>query len=347
MLKLLLLTLTLNSYAYIINRSNFTREVVENKNTITTPHTKLYERWHREINPFISSPYLTMYDKTTDNDNQIIYAQNYHTEDYGLRIIPSARKDLPQHLIVSGDSNVFGVGCADNETLPYFLSREFPEYSVVNFGLGGTAANSQLRFLDIFTLKEMFPVSYKKGIFIYDFHDFHIQRMIGSKSFLEWGDMTPKYALNSNDIPVYSGPWSESWQKKFYSFLNIFPQSDRLFPDLPRIGDRHIDLSARIILALKNKYLEQTSKDNKFIVFINPEGRRIRYPGIISNWPKDDTFSVNKEMAKKLRELKIDVVDFEDEEVLDLPKYRFDGHFMGEAQRNYAKMVAVKIRARN
>ena len=120
-LKFLLLSFTVSANTVITKTPDFTRVQTHLAASKSTKHNKLYGKWRREINPFIPNPYATILDKNTDNYNEIIYEQTYHTEDYGLRVVPGVKKNLPQHLIVSGDSNAFGVGCADNQTTLLFI----------------------------------------------------------------------------------------------------------------------------------------------------------------------------------------------------------------------------------
>lgn len=302
-------------------------------------YVKIYEKWRGEINPFIPTPYSVVTDKVTiTSDNRVIFDAVYNTEDLGLRVIPGNRKNLLKHLIVVGDSNTFGVGCADNETLPYYLSLKFPNATTYNFAQAGTGPHSTLRFLEIFKVSDF--ASQKEGAMVMDFHLFFLQRIIGSKSFLAFGESTPQYTLDNNDIPVYRGPFSESIQAKFYKGLDKIPYSHEFFPDLPRIGSRHIDLTSRVILAIKNKYLQQTSKTNKFFVFINPERKATAN---LTSMILEDTETV-KAVAKKLKELGVDVITFEEKEVLDLPHFDVEGHMMPVAHKNYAQMIYDKLK---
>ncbi|MBC7712795.1 MAG: SGNH/GDSL hydrolase family protein [Rhizobacter sp.] len=292
-----------------------------------------YEKWHKEINPFITKPYMNLSDFTYSNkDGSTVFDVYYHTGELGLRVVPGVKPDLPKHLIVAGDSNTFGVGCNDDQTLPYYLSKKFPDRTVYNFGLGGAGTNSTLRFLEVFKVKNIAPLNYKDGALILDFHSFYIQRIIGSKSFLAWSPASPQYKLNDDDIPEYMGPFTDSWQLKFYHFLDLFPYSEKLFPDLPQISEEHIELTARIIYEVKKKYLAQTSPENKFIVFFNPEKK------------SELEEKVDKKIYEKLKKLNIDVEMFDEKEILPLRHFELEGHYMPEGHKNYAEMIYKKIK---
>lgn len=339
-MKWLLIFISFSLNAATVIMPEYTRDTVTLSPSKSGLKLKLYRQSQQEINPFVSYPYVKILDKCVDVKKQNIYDKTYSTEEFGLRRTPEAKQDLSTHLIIAGDSSIFGVGCEDNETLSYFLAKKFPEHSVYNFGLAGTGPHSHLRFLEIFTISDLAPKNYKKGVFILDFHHYLMQRLIGAKSFIPWGKMTPRYLINDQNKLEYLGPFSESFIAKFYSFLDKLPFSKILFPDLPQIGDRHLELAARIILEIKKKYLAQTAYDNKFFVLMNPEGKDERIDG-----PRDDerTIMLNA-LAQKLTAHNIDVLTFKENEIMDLPHYRSEGHFTPKAQKNYAEMIFKKIK---
>lgn len=318
----------------------FTRETISLTPEKAGLKIELYHQWQKEINPFVSYPYVKIIDKCVDTKNKLIYDKTYSTGEFGLRQTPKAKNDLPSHFIIAGDSSIFGVGCEDNQTISYFLSKKFPKHSVYNFGLAGTGPHSHLRFLEIFNIRDLAPNNYQKGVFVLDFYHYLMQRIVGAKSFVTWGKTTPKYTINSQNQLEYLGPFSESFLAKFYTLMAKLPFTEILFPDLPRIGDRHLELAARIILEIKKKYLAQTSYDNKFFVIMNPEGKDERTDG-----PRDDAGTkILNALAVKLASHNVDVIFFKENEILNLPHYRSEGHFTPEAQKNYAEMIYKKIK---
>lgn len=328
------------SDSIVKDTGRFNRKIELTPSSQISPNNELYLKWRSEINPFAKYAFSSIKDHAYQYNGEQIYKATYTTEDLGLRVVPEVKKNLPKHLIISGDSNTFGVGCNDNETLPYYLSKKFTNHTLINFGLGGAGPNSTLRFMELFEVQKYAPENFQHGAFILDFHYFVIQRIVGTKSFVNWADTTPQYTLNSEGIPVYRGPFSKSWITLFYKILNLIPYNETLFPDLPRIGDAHFELTAKIILEIKKKYLAQTSPDNKFIVVFNPE---FKYSAPeISN--KSITTITAKQLIKKLKKYNIEFVRFKPEEVLDLTHFEIDGHFTPEGHKAYAEMLYEKLK---
>jgi lysophospholipase L1-like esterase len=83
---------------------------------------------------------LGMYDEElgwSNFPNKVTVKKNitYTTNSYGLR---SKEVDSgKEKILIVGDSVVYGLGIQDNETATYYLDQEFPEYQVLNLGVGG------------------------------------------------------------------------------------------------------------------------------------------------------------------------------------------------------------------
>jgi hypothetical protein len=294
-----------------------------------TEATDHYKKYSSAANPFIPYPAVVINDQLLSNENKTIYNVRYHTEKFGLRRTPNSNTHSHQHLIISGDSNIFGIGVADDKTLPNRLAQSIPNYAVYNLGLTATGPSSALYFLQQFGLKDIIPSDQRTGIFIYDFHHYLIERVIGSKEFLRWGIFQARYGLKNNKVE-YLGPFNHHWLSLFYKFLNYLPFNQKLFPNLPRISREHLYLTAKLFAEMKNEYLKQTNAQNRFIITINP-----KY--INPNNSKDvDTF------VQFLKREKIEVIQFKTEEILDLPAFD-DGHLNEAGLQNYSQMMARKL----
>lgn len=292
------------------------------------PETNFYRTYYGQGNPFIPYPFCIMKD-TVKQDGKTIYSETYHTGVYGLRQTPNKNPEAPNHLIMSGDSNMFGIGVADDQTLPARIGLKSSTHTAYNLGLAGTGPNSALYFLQYFDLSKLIG-NKKKGIFLYDFHYYLFERVIGSKAYMAWSVNPPRYALENGEV-VYKGPFSKYWITKFYQFLNSLPYNTTLFPNLPRIGKDHIEFSAKVLAQMKKEYLRQTDKDNRFIISINP---------------KYDNFESQKNVRyfmECLKKEKIEFISFEPSEILDLPQIVGEGHFDHTAHENYSKMLLKKL----
>jgi len=285
------------------------------------------------FNPFVQHDNTVITDEMT-GEGKLIYSTVYHTGLYGFRKTVT-NENAQTHLLLAGDSNMFGVGVKDDETLASRLSQSLPSKKIVNLGLGGTGPNSFLFFLQNYSLK---PVLGKatKGILIFDFHHHLIDRVIGSKLFLSWFKNSPRYILKNENV-IYAGPFEDFWPAKFYIFLNKLPLNNLLFPNLPRINQSHIHLTAKVIAQIKTEYLRQTKSNNRFIVTFNPAY------GADSPRQRQNL----QDLQKALAEEKIEFVVFSTQEMKPLPIIEGEYHQSAIAHQNYAKMLIEKLKLTN
>lgn len=221
------------------------------------------------VNPQSEFPNMHMTHLALDLQGKREFLKSYHTNQFGFRV-NQINKKAKKHLILAGDSHIFGQGCNDNETLAAQLSKKFPDYQLINLGISGSAGNSLLFSIDHFKINSMFDKRLEEGLLIYDFSDYLIERMIGSKEFIKWGWMQPSYGIDSTGKLVYLGPYHSLWATKFYKLINAIDPYGYFIKNLPRIGQNHLELVADIFLELKKKYLFQTKSTNKFYIQLNP-----------------------------------------------------------------------------
>lgn len=298
-------------------------KLIENDSDI-----KFYRTYFWQANPFIPYPYSILKDTVTHN-GKTIYSRIYRTGFYGLRITPNINSSAPSHLIMSGDSNMFGIGVSDEETLPARMGIKLKNHIVHNLGLAGTGPNSVLYLLQNFDLSKVIGKK-TKGVFIYDFHYYLFERVIGSKAFMAWSVTPPRYAFENGAI-VYKGRFSDYWVTSFYQLLNKLPYNTILFPNLPRISKEHIQLTAKVFAQMKIEYLKQTDPKNRFVISLNP---KYDSPEIKQNF---DYF------MECLKKEKIDYITFTSSEILDLPQITGEGHFNSVAHENYSQMLLKKL----
>lgn len=332
MLKLILIFLVgffaqakLITFKNIIKNNNSTRIITTN-----FPEAKMDARFN-QVNPFVMNSFSEISDVFT-RDNKIVYSQTYHTGEYGIRVTAPASREVRGHLILAGDSNMFGIGVRDDETTPSQLAKKVSALNTYNFGMAGVGPNSTLFFLQNFSLEKVIGKN-KKGFFIYDFHHHLIDRVIGSKFYLSWSKSSPRYEIESGQL-VYKGTLESKWISKFYNFLNSLPYNEKLFPNLPRITHDHIELTAKVLAEMKKEYLRQTDANNVFIVAFNPAF-------------DDDKFQEQRnDLQISLRKEGVETITFSKSELLSLPKIRGEIHMNAEAHAHYAEMLYNKLSSR-
>jgi len=84
------------------------------------------------------------------NPDKMVYDITYNIDNNQRRITPTDSKlsKYKGKINVFGGSWVFGEGLNDNETLPYYLQKIFPDYKVTNFGFHGWGPHNALYLLE-------------------------------------------------------------------------------------------------------------------------------------------------------------------------------------------------------
>jgi hypothetical protein len=315
---------------YIVENINNKKRIleIEHSSKEQEPDAIYYSSERTKANPFVSYPFVTIKEAISENE-KLIYSTVYHTGTLGLRITPGLKSESLNHLVLSGDSNIFGFGVADQETLSAKLNSTIHSHNVYNFGLAGTGPNNTLYFLEHFDLKKIL-INQTKGVFIYDFHHYLIERIIGSKSYMSWCIDSPRYELENGSL-IYKGSTRKYWLTWFYKFLNIIPYNQKLIPNLPRINQSHIELTAKVFAKIKMEYLRQTDIKNRFIVLFNPS--------FISTTNINDLEYLKESLKKE----GIETIHFKKNEVLPMPRIKSDGHLSAIAHENYSQMIIKKL----
>lgn len=201
--------------------------------------------------------------------NQLVFDQYYETAKYGLRNVPESlfSKKPNSHVIVAGDSNTFGIGVDIKNTLPVLLSKNFPDSHPYNFGIRGGGPHNTLGLMEFFPWDKM--IKEKKGIFIYSYYDYLIERVIGFKSYIEWSKgYSPYYKLNDEGIATYQGSFNERFLTKIFVFINSIKWLRELLPILPRPNYSHSVLLGKVFLKMYNEY-KKKFPEGQFYVAIN------------------------------------------------------------------------------
>jgi hypothetical protein len=311
------------------NVSNNIKEFINSKSPKSSDDLK-YHSLRNEANPFVSySNQIIKDSRIKIKDKKMIYSATYHTGVYGIRLTANSETLRSKHIILAGDSNMFGIGVEDDQTLPSRLALKSNTHNIYNLGFAGSGPHNTLYFLENFDLKKIIKEQ-SLGMFIFDFHFYLTERVIGSKAYFDWATDSPRYELQLDKL-VYLGSYRKNWRFWFYKILNKIPFNKILIPNLPRINHSHLELTAKVLAEIKYNYLKQTNKNNKFYVFMNPSFKEDRNT-------EDEIFLINC-----LKKEGIEVVSFNKQETLNLPPIIGEVHLGPLAHENYSQMIAKKI----
>lgn len=285
--------------------------------------------WVRQIHgiPFNTKILDQLYTK----NKGLIYKTIYTSGSWGFRVTPENNLSANYHLIVAGDSNIFGVGIKDSETVSQQLANRFKDYYVYNWGFPARGPSSLLYMLENYSLEAVVPGHKIQGVFVYTFYFYLIERIIGSKMYINWGARTPNYEIDNSGNVYYSGTFEDLFITKVYQFLNSLNFLNVLIPNLPRIGHSHFVKTAKVFAKIKDLYLKQTDVKNKFYVAIrNDEGKNVS---------AEDWNSLLQEFKKE----KIDVIIINEDPNRKISTIAIDGHMNGAGAKVYAEMLGAKL----
>jgi hypothetical protein len=204
--------------------------------------------------------------------NEKVYSVTYVIDKLGRRDTPiDSTKGRSKFLMFFGDSNTFGDGLDQKQTLPYWAGKLAPGYQPYNYALSGWGPTQMLDLLRTRNLAAEVPQ--KEGYAFFFFIDAHIARVIGSSQIsAQYGSHFSYYALDGNGKLVRKGDFvrGRPFTTLFYDLvesskiarhfglvlpINYSEQDYRLVPE---------------IMKQSEKILEKEFKLQGFYVVISP-----------------------------------------------------------------------------
>ncbi len=196
-----------------------------------------------------------------------IYQVKYELDQYGRRKNPIPNKNAKKFAIFFGGSNTFGKGLPVETTLPYLFEKKNSQFRSYNYAFPGWGPNSHLRQLQVSSIPDQ--VSQKEGLVIYQYFDFHLERVLGTASYFSWSHgKSPYYQLVDGQLK-YRGLFYKA--RPFYvlslkilyaGFLSFFHKN------IPSVNsDYSMDLNCTVIRQMKTLVENQFPKV-KFIVLV-------------------------------------------------------------------------------
>jgi hypothetical protein len=204
-------------------------------------------------------------------NGKLLYKVSYQIDSrFPRRISPRLNgATVPkQYALFFVDSNAFGEGLSDEETIPTQFGNLLPEFRSYNYAFRGYGPQQMLARLEQgFAKGELLEES---GIGFYFYSDSHVARVNGLLPEIAWaGGRHPNYELNSEGKPVWQGSFSDTqpWRSRFLWFIgkSYFVRSRSKY-FTPRRED-HYKLTCALILQSRERF-ESMHKDNLFYVVL-------------------------------------------------------------------------------
>jgi hypothetical protein len=132
--------------------------------------------------------------------NELLYSVSYGFDEFGRRITPQAKNlKTKKFAVFVGDSNTFGEGVENNQTLPFYFSKAMPEMRIYNYAFRGYGPNNVLALLQTSRLIDEVPET--EGLVIYPFKLFQARRLLGTLRFFSWANGEhPRYILKNGKL---------------------------------------------------------------------------------------------------------------------------------------------------
>lgn len=281
-----------------------------------------YEKLKSEVGWVFQINSKIRHTKKALNQSLVGYDVMYTINGLGQRVMP-ATSPKTQHLIMGGDSNTFGWGLKDEETLPYLLSKKYENYHVYNFGHGGGSASNTLALMGATSWNEQ--IKEKEGQFVYIFYpQWMTDRVLGTKNFLVWDHGgSPWYAIENGQL-IRKGRFSDrplTYALRFLSFIDVFGW----IGDLPKISDKHIELFTQIFVKMKELY-QAHFPNGKFTVVLS------YYHIYDPSW--------SKKLVASLKAANVHTEEIHKERSENKNYHLIDYHFNYEGQKNVLEELA-------
>ena len=225
----------------------------------------------------------------------VVYDMAYHLDSHGHRITPDSLTTNKKFAAFFGCSFTFGDGLNDNETIPFYFSKNSKAFKGYNFGYSGYGPNQALIKLQHDSLNKI--ITEKDGIGFYVFIHDHINRTIGSmNNFMMNKGRAPCFEIEGQDL-VYRG-----------LFKYVYPQRSSIYKKMGengfcryfkighpfRLGDEHFELTGRVLEEVAKEYQKKFRNDNFYVIM---------YPSISQKDYEADEKIINYLKKKKIKYL--------------------------------------------
>ena len=200
----------------------------------------------------------------------LIYKMTYNLDSSGHRVTPYSLTPKEKFAVFLGCSFTFGDGLNDNETIPYFFSKNTKTFQGYNFSYSGYGSNQALIMLQNDSLNKI--VIQKDGIGIYVFIHDHINRTIGSMSnFTMNKGKAPCFELENANL-VHKGLFIDAHPKRSWLYektggSGFFRYFGIGYPF--RLREKDYELTGKVLEEISKEF-QKKFHNNKFYVIIYP-----------------------------------------------------------------------------
>ena len=202
--------------------------------------------------------------------DEVIFDVTYNFDKLYRRRVPGATGNNPDEFIIFfGGSQTFGEGLNDEDTIPALVQKNTASHRVYNYAYKGYGPHQMLRKLETRTLQDEVPE--KRGMAFFQYFSFHLQRVLGTMSYISWaGGGAPYYHINRSDQLEYSGAFATGrfFKTLLYWVLGKSAIAKYYRVELPaKLDNQDYELVCRVIAQSRNEFTDQYP-GSRFIVII-------------------------------------------------------------------------------
>jgi hypothetical protein len=227
----------------------------------------------------------------------LIYSMSYHLDTNGHRVTPDSLTTKEKFAIFWGCSFTFGDGLNDNETIPFYFSKNSGNYQGYNFGYSGFGPNHALIKLQHDSLSK--NISQKDGIGFFVFIHDHVNRTIGSMSNYAFNQgKSPDFEIENNQV-VHKGFFRDVHPTRTWFYSKMAGSSFFRFFKIGhpfRLNEEHFTLTAKVLEEISKEYQKQFHNDQFYVIM---------YP---SMYPED--YEADENIINYLKANKIKYLDY-------------------------------------
>ena len=266
-------------------------------------------------------------------DGKVLFDVTYTYDSNGMRVTPFADSTAhSRYAQFYGCSFIFGWGLNDTETLPYYFSRDNPEYRSYNFAESGYGPQQMLALLEKGTPKK--TVKEKDGFAIYTYLDDHVLRVAdGTYSLKRLEGLTPYYELKGDKF-IRKGFFADHYSLKnlVFRLMNksyICRYFNIEYPFNYKPARKHYAYTAKMIKAAAEAYTRQFNNDNFYVLI----------------YPIPNFYGPNDVFVEELKKLDLKVLDYSHLIDMKLDRYSITGdwHPRGLANETVEKKLSSDL----
>lgn len=201
--------------------------------------------------------------------SQLVFEANYTFDSKGRRETTSIPGNKEQVSIFFGDSQLFGEGLNNNETLPYYFESLNPTYQSFNYGFLGHGPAQMLYRINTEEFQSEFRDKKGKAFFLY--RDDAIKTSVGE---IPWGDGYPKYEIINSELQYVGAFGGDSYKPDSMYLPSMYTDYDykltlEIFKEINKKLPKGIEFYVVAIPLSFTNYKMQDLLESNNINFLN------------------------------------------------------------------------------